>query len=734
MCLSLMNREEGGGSDSDSPSDNDSFWAESHNGNGDYCGRECIKTRWKNRYRTKTETATTTTTDFFVTTETRLYTTTATTTVCDKWNRQCGPRIITKTETKVYPTTVFCPHGCPRRGPTNSICTRTELATEIQRIPIPCRRHPCPPKPETTTVTKYFPKKVPYPCVITTEVTVTNKASPMCTSTQTRLKFRRQPQMQCHRRPCGPETITETIVDTVTHACVKTRTVPVVTTVAIIQPIIKPVPVRCTVTEVETLRETVTCRQKPCIPSTLTNVVTHTKVQPCIVKETVQCTVTELETLRETVTCRAKPCVPTTITKVITQTKVQPCVVKETDVITESVPVTWKVPVMCTETETKTKIREVPVRCTKYPCGTTTITEYIPVEVVRTCKETETVTKRKPFPVREVCTVTETATKLKPVPGRCNHGRCTSSTVTEYVSVIKTVPCIRKETETDFVTKTSHHHHHYHDTETETETATATATATITKHHLRWTTTTKNSVCKVTETETLTQTREKHCVKSCTSTKLVTVTKTKPCVVTETLPLPYPVPTPYPYTKEIPVPYPVPVPVERKPVRPCKEIPCPLPPPCQKAPCSPPPTGPCYEKSCSLIAIPPKAAVLSRRCDDDQCPPTPPGLPTQSRQCDASGVILRFDSSGLLRDELNRIGYIADNYQFQFDLPVQAGGYGEKDFGEYKDPNSGDVYLTWRGKADFYKCQSGNFDNLYSQSIAGQCRMTRIMLFRCVAS
>jgi hypothetical protein len=622
MLSSLTNRSgPAENSGSDSPSDNDSLWEESNDGG--YCDRDCIKTRWKNRYRTKTETATTTATDFFVTTETRLYTTTATTTICDKWNRNCGPRVVTKTETKVYPTTVFCPHGCPRR---DSMCTRTEIETEIQRFPVPCRRVPCPAKPETTTITKYFPKKIPYPCVITKAVTVVQNAPAMCTLTQTRLKFRRQPQMQCHRKPCGPETITETIVETVTRACVKTKTIPVPTTIAIIQPIIKPIPVRCTVTEVETLRETVTCRAKPCIPSTLTQVVTRTKVQPCIVKET--------------------------------------------EVITTEVPVTRKFPVMCTETKTKTKVREVPVKCTRQPCKPKTVTEYIPVEVVRTCKETQV------------------------------------------------------------VTATEHHHHDHHHDHHQTQTATATTT----KHHLRWTTTTKHTVCKVTETETLTKTREKHCVVSCTSTNVVTVTKTKPCVVTETLPIPYPVPRPYPYTKEIPVPYPVPYPVERKPVRPCKEIPCPRPPPCHNSPCPLPPAGPCYEKSCSLIAIPPKPVAPVRRCDDDQCPPTPPGLQVSDRQCDANGVVLHFDGGGLLRDQLNRIGYIADNFQFQFDLPVQAGGYGEKDFGEHKDPNTGDVYLTWRGNADFYKCQSGNFDNLYSQSIAGQCRVTRIMLFHCVAS
>src|SRR5262249_12691181 len=89
----------------------------------------------------------------------------------------------------------------------------------------------------------------------------------------------------------------------------------------------------------------------------------------------------------------------------------------------------------------------------------------------------------------------------------------------------------------------------------------------------------------------------------------------------------------------------------------------------------------------------------------------------QTASCDSMGVILRFDEHGLLRDELSRVGYIADNYQFQFDLPIQAGGYGALEFGEMKAKN-GDVYLTWRGNPTFYKCASGSFFNLYAYPIA----------------
>ena len=665
-------------------------------------------------------------------TETRYHTTTATVTSCDRWHRHCGPHVVTLTKTEIYPTTLYCRHGCPPRQKTvtrpvavtqtvvdfevitiESTCTKTQTETQYYPVPVPCHRHPCPPKPETTTITKFFPKKIPYPCVVTKQITVTKKDPHICTYTETKFKFHEQPQLRCHRRPCEPTTVTETLIETVTHACIKTKHVPVSTTIPITKTIIKPIPVKCTVTELETVRETVTCRAKTC---------------------------------------------PITLTKVVTRTKVQPCIVKETDVVTKKfpIPIPQPFPVKYTYTTTETQIREIPVTCIKNPCPktkTSTVTDYLTRTVVKPYiqREIEVLTKVEPVPLiikekeTKWCTVTETATKLRAVPVKCPQKPCDPSTVTEYIPVVKTKACTRKETETEVVFKTKHHHHVHHETAVKTETKyhhhlikeTATAVVTKLKHHHHLFTTTKYTVCKVTETEVVTHTRSKFCKISCppkTSTEVRTLTKTKPCVVTETLPVPYPVPKPYPYTMEVPVPYPVPVPMEKKVPVPCKEVPCPPPPSCNQKPCPAPPVGPCYEdKDCYPPPQPKRAKQWSnKRCDDDQCPPPPPIFKTQVRQCDVHGVILHFDENGLLRDQLNRIGYIADNFQFQFDLPVQSGGYGEKEFGEYKDPNTKDKLLTWRGSPDFYKCQSGNFDNLYSQSIGDQCRVTRIMIFHCV--
>jgi hypothetical protein len=616
------------------------------------------------------KTVTTTEKECIVRYLTRTATITATATSCDKWQLNCRPQLITKTETEVYPTTVFCPY--PVRVTktiidhdvvtVNSICTKVKTETQYQRIPVPCDRHPCPLTPETKTVTKYVPREYPYPCLLVTNEPAVPTEQAICTFTETKLQLSEREPLECHRKPCGPETVTETVVQTVTRACVRTKEVLVPTTV----PIVKHVPVP------------------------------------------VHCTVTEVDTITETLRCTAKPCHPRTVTKYLTQTKVKPCVIKETAIVTSVVSVPKPYPVHCTSTTTETSLRRVPVpvTCTKYPCPVTTtntFTDYQTRTIVKPCiqKQTETatltkykkiavevpvvvkedhyITKTKGVPVTQtvpmMCTVTETETKYRKVHVTCSQKPCKPSTITEYIPIVKTKNCVRTATETDTVTKTKNHVHKV----TETDLVTKTQY----QHHIH--TTTKHTVCTVTETETRTAIRNRHR----TRTEVLTFTKTQPCVVTET-------------------------------VYPCNDIWCPPSPPPRP---HPEPLRP---------QRPPRPKPPFLPCDDDQCSRIPRVLMATTRQCDANGVVLRFAGDGLLRDQLNRIGYIADNYQFQFDLPVQAGGFGEREFGEYTDPNTGDVFLTWRGSTNFFKCRSGSFDNLYSVSVGGQCRVTRIMIFHCV--
>lgn len=73
-------------------------------------------------------------------------------------------------------------------------------------------------------------------------------------------------------------------------------------------------------------------------------------------------------------------------------------------------------------------------------------------------------------------------------------------------------------------------------------------------------------------------------------------------------------------------------------------------------------------------------------------------------------------SGGVLKDDQQRTGYIAANYQFQFDGPPQAGAIYTSGFSV-----CGNGTLALGGSAIFYQCYSGGFYNLYDRSWAAQC-------------
>lgn len=73
-------------------------------------------------------------------------------------------------------------------------------------------------------------------------------------------------------------------------------------------------------------------------------------------------------------------------------------------------------------------------------------------------------------------------------------------------------------------------------------------------------------------------------------------------------------------------------------------------------------------------------------------------------------------NNGVLTDSQNRTGYIASNYQFQFDAPVQAGAIYTSGFSVCSNGT-----LALGGSAVWYECLSGDFYNLYDQSIGAQC-------------
>ncbi|KAF2465835.1 uncharacterized protein BDR25DRAFT_153885, partial [Lindgomyces ingoldianus] len=65
-------------------------------------------------------------------------------------------------------------------------------------------------------------------------------------------------------------------------------------------------------------------------------------------------------------------------------------------------------------------------------------------------------------------------------------------------------------------------------------------------------------------------------------------------------------------------------------------------------------------------------------------------------------------SGGILKDQADRTGYVASDYQFQFDSPPQAGAIYTAGF-SYCANNS----LALGGSAIFFQCWSGGFFNLY---------------------
>jgi hypothetical protein len=93
---------------------------------------------------------------------------------------------------------------------------------------------------------------------------------------------------------------------------------------------------------------------------------------------------------------------------------------------------------------------------------------------------------------------------------------------------------------------------------------------------------------------------------------------------------------------------------------------------------------------------------------------TPTRRSRERRQLD--GTLQLSLEDGKLTDQAGRTGYIAANYQFQFDSPVQEGARETEGFGLCSNGS-----MSLMGSAVFYQCLSGDFYNLYSQSTGEQC-------------
>lgn len=99
------------------------------------------------------------------------------------------------------------------------------------------------------------------------------------------------------------------------------------------------------------------------------------------------------------------------------------------------------------------------------------------------------------------------------------------------------------------------------------------------------------------------------------------------------------------------------------------------------------------------------------------------------RTCGAAGSLTISLSNGILTDAKARTGYIASNFQFQFDGPVQAGALITSGFSACSNGS-----LALGSSAVWFECLSGDFFNLYDRSWAPQCEPILIDMLPCGTS
>jgi hypothetical protein len=101
----------------------------------------------------------------------------------------------------------------------------------------------------------------------------------------------------------------------------------------------------------------------------------------------------------------------------------------------------------------------------------------------------------------------------------------------------------------------------------------------------------------------------------------------------------------------------------------------------------------------------------------------------QSSTCGQPGYLTVTLANSQLTDSEGRTGYIASNYQFQFDKPPQAGAIYTAGFSVLQNGS-----LALGPSAVFYECSSGGFYNLYDRNWAPQCEPILIDILPCSGS
>jgi len=131
-------------------------------------------------------------------------------------------------------------------------------------------------------------------------------------------------------------------------------------------------------------------------------------------------------------------------------------------------------------------------------------------------------------------------------------------------------------------------------------------------------------------------------------------------------------------------------------------------------------------------------ATAATQATDGQPAATSTGAPStatpglQMVACKTNSTLELTIENGVLYDGLRRQGYIASNYQFQFDAGVpQAGAIITSGFSLCANGS-----LALGGSAVFWQCLSGSFYNLYDRDWAFQCDpvyLTALDLVSCPA-
>ncbi|KAK4238131.1 hypothetical protein C8A03DRAFT_33876 [Achaetomium macrosporum] len=94
--------------------------------------------------------------------------------------------------------------------------------------------------------------------------------------------------------------------------------------------------------------------------------------------------------------------------------------------------------------------------------------------------------------------------------------------------------------------------------------------------------------------------------------------------------------------------------------------------------------------------------------------------------CGGEGILTLQLSDTVLTDSHMRTGYIASNYQFQFDAPPQAGAIYTAGFSICANGS-----LAFGPSTIFWRCRSGTFWNLYDRWFAEQCEPVEVVALPC---